>query len=77
MDPVASSELLENNGSPEWTRTIDLFRVNFEVIDLNPFPHRGFPHSEGLRTLSKIASFDGEFDGKFPPIARVIPHHDE
>ena len=25
---VETGELIENNGRPEWTRTIDLFRVN-------------------------------------------------
>ena len=31
----------------------DLFRVNFEVNHLKPFPHLAFPHSEDLKISRK------------------------
>jgi hypothetical protein len=67
-------------GRPEWTRTIDLFRVNFEVIDLKPFPHLAFPHSKGLKTPSKLPGFDGELMaifmvGQSTPFPKSFPLH--
>jgi hypothetical protein len=35
----------ERYGRHVGTRTPDLYRVNFEVRKLKPFPHLAFPHS--------------------------------
>src|SRR5258708_37954064 len=50
----------EINGRHEETRTPDLYRVNFEVNSLNPFPYLAFPHSTDPKTARKWPSFDGE-----------------
>jgi hypothetical protein len=42
------------------TRTPDLYRVNFEVNNLKPFPHLAFPHFLTLQNTPKHPSFDGE-----------------
>ena len=42
-----------HNGRPEWTRTIDLFRVNFEVN--NPKPYLAFPRSKSQRSEGRTA----------------------
>jgi hypothetical protein len=43
----------DRNGRPEWTRTIDLFRVKNEVSNLKPFGCRAFP----LRSTPQNAHF--------------------
>src|SRR5271169_938582 len=48
------------NGRHEETRTPDLYRVNFEVNNLKPFPHLAFPHSSYPKIGLEIPSFDGE-----------------
>src|SRR6476660_9514435 len=48
------------NGRHDWTRTSDLYRVNFEVSNPKPFPYLAFPRSKTQRTPSEISSFDGE-----------------
>jgi len=42
------------------TRTPDLYRVNFEVSNLKPFPYLAFPHFLALKNTLKQPSFDGE-----------------
>jgi hypothetical protein len=42
------------------TRTPDLYRVNFEVNNLKPFPHLAFPHFPTPENTSKQLGFDGE-----------------
>jgi hypothetical protein len=42
------------------TRTPDLYRVNFEVNNLKPFPHLAFPHFATPENSSKQLGFDGE-----------------
>jgi len=41
------------NGRPEWTRTIDLFRVNFVVQTLKTFAFLAFPFSAFSKTGQK------------------------
>jgi hypothetical protein len=41
------------NGRHEETRTPDLYRVNFEVSTLNPFPYLAFPQLVGPKNTSK------------------------
>ncbi len=53
-------DVYERNGRHVGTRTPDLYRVNFEVIDLKPFPHLAFPHFSALENTPKQPSFDGE-----------------
>ena len=43
-----------------------LYRVNFEVNNLKPFPYLAFPHSIDLKTARKWPSFDGELMASFP-----------
>ncbi len=62
----------EIDGRHDWTRTSDLYRVNFEVDDLKPFPHLAFPHSKGPKTPSKLPSFDGELMASFSDLARSM-----
>jgi hypothetical protein len=55
-------------GRPEWTRTIDLFRVKNEVIPLTPFsslvvPHRGIPKN----TLKRPGFGDQSVTSRFWP----------
>ena len=40
----------EISGRPEWTRTIDLFRVNYEVKTLKVCVCRTFPHRTNPKT---------------------------
>ena len=40
---VAKRACVERNGRHEETRTPDLYRVNFEVNNLKPFPYLAFP----------------------------------
>jgi len=39
-----------------------LYRVNFEVNNLEPFPYLAFPDSTNRKIGRKRSSFDGEFD---------------
>ena len=55
-------------GRYEETRTPDLYRVNFEVIPLQPFPHLAFLHPRIPITARKLAGFDGELMASFPPL---------
>jgi hypothetical protein len=43
------NEAATSNGRPEWTRTIDLFRVKNEVTTLNPFPYLAFPQIQAVQ----------------------------
>ena len=45
---------------PNGTRTIDLFRVNFEVNNLKPFSRLVFPQFRNLEQSPRLPSFDGE-----------------
>jgi len=47
-------------GRHDWTRTSDLYRVNFEVKTLKPFPYLAFPHRLASEKAPKQPSFDGE-----------------
>jgi hypothetical protein len=47
-------------GRPEWTRTIDLFRVKNEVTNLKPFGCRAFPPSVPLKNTLFVTSFVDE-----------------
>ena len=49
---------------------LHLYRVNFEVNDLKPFPHLAFPHSKGPKTPPKLPNFDGELMASFSDLAR-------
>jgi hypothetical protein len=42
------------------TLTRNIYRVNFEVNNLKPFPHLAFPHSATSENSSKKLGFDGE-----------------
>jgi hypothetical protein len=50
----------KENGRHEETRTPDLYRVNFEVTTLKPFPYLAFPHSVNPKIPQEWPSFDGE-----------------
>ena len=54
------------------TRTSDIYRVNFEVNDLKPFPHLAFPHSKGPEIPSKLPSFDGELMASLSDLTRSM-----
>src|SRR5271166_1785297 len=54
------SKPLKRNGRHEETRTPDLYRVNFEVNHLKPFPHLAFPLLPCCKIARKRPSFDGE-----------------
>jgi hypothetical protein len=54
------------------TKNSDIYRVNFEVNDLKPFPHLAFPHSKEPKTPSKLPSFDGELMASFSDLARPM-----
>jgi hypothetical protein len=67
-EPLSSFNKI--NGRHEETRTPDLYRVNFEVNNLKPFPYLAFPHSITLEMVRKQPSFDGELMASrltFPP----------
>src|SRR5271157_41375 len=59
-------------GHAKDARKPDLYRVNFEVNDLKPFPHLAFPHSNGPKTPSTLAGFDGELMASFSDHAPVM-----
>ncbi len=46
-------------------RAPDLYRVNFEVNNLKPFPYLAFPLSIDPETARKWLSFDGELMASF------------
>jgi len=62
---VKLCKCLGENGRHEETRTPDLYRVNFEVRTLKPFPHLAFPHFKESKIASKLPSFDGELMASF------------
>src|SRR5438046_2884145 len=64
---VASNQRFNDkqDGRHVGTRTPDLYRVNFEVANLKPFPHLAFPQSKGPKTTCKLPSFDGELMASF------------
>jgi len=68
---VKLCKCLGENGRHEETRTPDLYRVNFEVPTLKPFPYLAFPHLIGLKTPYKSPSFDGELMASFSEIYRA------
>jgi hypothetical protein len=47
------------------TRTLDLYRVNFEVSNLKPFPHLAFPRFAIAENRSKQLGFHGELMASF------------
>jgi hypothetical protein len=53
------------NGRHEETRTPDLYRVNFEVNNLKPFPYLAFPQLVSPKIPEKRPSFDGELMASF------------
>src|SRR5437016_4141129 len=55
-----SSSFNRMDGRHVGTRTPDLYRVNFEVNNLKPFPHLAFPHFATSEKSSKHRGFDGE-----------------
>jgi hypothetical protein len=48
------------------TRTPDLYRVNFEVSNLKPFPYLAFPHFTDPKIARKWPSFDDELLAGMP-----------
>src|SRR5438132_12908365 len=50
-----------------------LYRVNFEVNKLKPFPHLAFPHFSTPENRSKKLGFNGELMASSPPTFR--PSH--
>ena len=62
------SEELYSNGR-RYERLIAFYRVNFEVIDLNPFSHPAFSHLLASEKVPKQSSFEGELMAGFagPP----------
>jgi hypothetical protein len=51
----------EESGWHEEALTPDLYRVNFEVNNLKPFPCLAFPHLVVSEIYQKRPSLDGEF----------------
>jgi hypothetical protein len=64
-------KLSENTDS----HTPDLYRVNFEVNNLKPFPYLAlaFPHTIDPKKAPKLASFDGELMGRSSAITQNRP----
>ena len=60
------------NGRHEETRTPDLYRVNFEVNNLKPFPYLAFPHLVGPKIPQKRPSFDGELMASFQSPGAIV-----
>jgi hypothetical protein len=48
--PKPGPQVVEENGRPVRARTADLYRVNYEVQQLNPFACLAFPVLLGLKT---------------------------
>ncbi len=59
-------------GRHEETRTPDLYRVNFEVTHLKPFPYLAFPHSRYCKEGPKTPSFDGELMAGFASVPQAF-----
>ena len=55
------SRFNEIDGRHDWTRTSDLYRVNFEVNNLKPFACLAFPQTTCLKTPRKQPFFGDEF----------------
>jgi hypothetical protein len=64
--PEGFSYVAERYGRHVGTRTPDLYRVNFEVNNLKPFPHLAFPHFLAPENTPKQPSFDGELMASLP-----------
>ena len=56
---------LKDNGRHDWTRTSDLYRVNFEVNNLKPFACLAFPQTAYLKTPRKQPIFGDELVTSF------------
>jgi hypothetical protein len=67
----ASTGKRPENGRHEETRTPDLYRVNFEVTNLKPFPYLAFPQMIGSKMGPKQAGFDGELMASFSGSCRA------
>ena len=57
--------LVERNGRHDWTRTSDLYRVNFEVQHLKPFACLAFPFFANPGNHRKQPSFGDELVTSF------------
>ena len=55
----------ERYGRHDWTRTSDLYRVNFEVNNLKPFACLAFPQTTYLKTPRKRPIFGDELVTSF------------
>src|SRR6266478_4109356 len=62
---VRLRKCLGENGRHVGTRTPDLYRVNFEVSNLKPFPHLAFPVFQTPKLAQKTSGFDGELMAGF------------
>jgi hypothetical protein len=60
------------NGRHEETRTPDLYRANFEVNNLKPFPYLAFPHFTDPKIARKWPSFDDELMTSFLPECQAL-----
>jgi len=49
--------------------TRSLYRVNFEVTLLEPFPHLAFPRPKVQETARELPGFDGGLMAALPPLA--------
>src|SRR5712691_5785677 len=67
------SRFSEIHGRHVGTRTPDLYRVNFEVTTLKPFPYLAFPHFPAIENTPKRPSFDGELMASSPPRSTRAP----
>jgi hypothetical protein len=63
---------IERNGRHEGTRTPALYRVNFELTHLKPFPYLAFPHSRYSKKGPKTPSFDGELMAGFASVPQAF-----
>jgi len=72
---VASNQRFNDkqDGRHVGTRTPDLYRVNFEVNYLKPFPHLAFPHFATGENRSKQLGFDGELMASSLTLFRTEP----
>ena len=50
----------------------DLYRVNFEVTNLKPFPYLAFPRFTIIENACKQPGFDGELMASFQSLSPVI-----
>jgi hypothetical protein len=57
---LITAKAKKRNGRHEETRTPDLYRVNFEVLNLKPFSSLAFPVSQRLKTSLNQLSFGDE-----------------